>query len=249
MKISIITATYNAADTLEDAANSLFAQTYPDTEYVIVDGSSNETTADKVRSFGKKVDLFIHEADQGIYDAINKGIENSTGDIVGLLHADDMFAGPRVLEKVAQSIMHSSCDAVYGDLQYVKRTHLSKVIRHWKSTKFNASLINRGWMPPHPTLFIRRELFLKHGPYNLSYRIAADYDFMLSLLTDQQLKISYIPEVLVKMRTGGTSNRSLSDLIHKSREDLQIMRSHQLPFPLFSLFNKNFSKISQFFRN
>lgn len=249
MKVSIITATYNAAETLTDATESLFAQTFPGIEYVVVDGGSTDGTQELVRSFGKKVDLFISEPDHGIYDAINKGLAKSSGNILGLLHADDMLAGPDVIEKIVQQFKTSQCDAVYGDLQYVRRSNPSRIIRHWKSGTFHPGLVNRGWMPPHPTLFIRREVFLKHGPYNLSYKTAADYDFMLTILKDNQLRIGYLPEVLVKMRMGGVSNRGMGKIIRKSREDLLIMRSHQLPFPLFSLLSKNFSKISQFFRN
>ena len=249
MKVSIITATLNAAGTLEEAAESLFAQTHPDIEYIVVDGGSADGTPDLVRSFGKKVDLFISEPDHGIYDAINKGLAKSSGEILGLLHADDIFADPDTIEKIVQQFRTSQCDAIYGDLQYVHRSNPSRVIRRWKSGTFLPGLINRGWMPPHPTLFIRREVFLKHGPYNLCYKTAADYDFMLRIMKDCQIRIGYLSEVLVKMRMGGTSNRGLGEIIRKSREDLLIMRSHQLPFPLFSLLSKNFSKISQFFKN
>ncbi len=249
MKVSIITATLNVDGTLAEAAESLFAQTHTDIEYIVVDGGSTDGTQELVRSFGDKVATFISEPDHGIYDAINKGFAKSSGEVVGLLHADDMFAGPETIEKIVQQFRTSQCDAMYGDLQYVHRSNPSRVIRQWNSGPFLPGMISRGWMPPHPTLFIRREVFLKHGPYNLRYKTAADYDFMLRILKDNQLRIGYLPEVLVRMRMGGASNRGLGELIRKSREDMLIMKSHQLPFPLFALLSKNFSKISQFFRN
>lgn len=192
MKVSIVTATYNGVETLAYAAESIFSQTYPNIEYIIVDGGFSDGTINLVKSFGQKVDIFISEHDHGIYHAINKGLEVSSGDIVGLLYADDQLAGPEVISKIVQIFRETDCDAVYGDLQYVSRTDGSRIIRYWKSSKFNKGLIHKGWMPPRPTLYIRRELFEKHGPYNSLYQIASDYDFILKLIEDPQLRVHRI---------------------------------------------------------
>lgn len=247
MKVSIITATFNASDTLASSAESLFHQTYPDIEYIVVDGGSVDGTAQLVSSFGDRVDHFITEGDRGTYDALNKGMALSTGEVIGILHADDILAHPKVIENVVSQLEETSCDALYGDLQYVQKKNPSKIIRNWRSGTWSPGLQLKGWMPPHPTLFIRRVLYLKHGPYDLLYRISSDYDFMLRLLTDPTLKICYLNEVMVKMRLGGKSNATLRQILRKSKEDLLILRSHSFPHPFQTLINKNLSKTSQFF--
>jgi glycosyltransferase len=161
------------------------------------------------------------------------------------MHSDDMFAQPLVLEKVANAFSKSPVDGVYGDLQYVANDDLTRVIRHWKAGEYRPSLLKRGWMPPHPTLYLRREVFDRFGLYDNSFRIAADYDAMLRYLVRGQIKLAYIPEVLVKMRVGGESNRSLGRIILKSREDLRALRNNDVG-GLGTLAAKNIRKISQF---
>jgi glycosyltransferase involved in cell wall biosynthesis len=184
--------------------------------------------------------------DQGIYDAINKGISRATGDIIGLMHSDDFFASDHVLEQVAQAFQDPVVDGVYGDLQYVSANEPNKIIRHWKSGEYHPSRLKQGWMPPHPTLYVRREVFEKWGTYDTSYSIAADYDAMLRYLAKGKIKLSYIPEVLVKMRVGGESNRSVGRIIQKSREDYLASRQHGVG-GIGTLLRKNTSKIRQFF--
>ena len=249
MKISVITATYNASATLGEAAESLFRQSYPHIEYIIVDGGSTDATIGMVKSFGDRVDQFISESDRGIFDALNKGMALSTGEYVGFLHADDLLAHPEVIENMVSRIKRTSADAIYGDLQYVSRNNPRKVIRHWKSKPWSPELLHKGWMPPHPTLFIHKLLYLKHGAYDLRYGVSSDYDFVVRLFSDPDIHFAYLPEVMVKMRMGGNSNGSLRRIVQKSREDLRIMKSHRFPHPFSTLINKNLSKTSQFLPN
>lgn len=245
MKISIVTAVYNREGTIRTAIESVHRQTYGSIEHVIQDGGSSDGTIKAIRDAAYGSINLESAPDHGIYDAINRGIMRATGDIIGLMHSDDMFAQPLVLEKVATAFAKSAVDGVYGDLQYVASDDLTRVIRHWKAGEYRPSLIKMGWMPPHPTLFLRREVVDRFGLYDTSFRIAADYDAMLRYLVKGQIKLAYIPEVLVKMRLGGESNRSLAQIILKSREDLRALRNNGVG-GLGTLAAKNLRKISQF---
>lgn len=245
LKISVVTAVYNRADTIAQSIESVQQQTYPNTEHVIQDGASSDGTLEVIANVSKGRAIVESRPDGGIYDAINCGIKRSTGDIIGLMHSDDFFADAYVLEKVAHAFGDPKIDGVYGDLQYVAASNPDRVVRHWKSGKYDRSLLSRGWMPPHPTLYLRRAVFERYGDYDTSFRIAADYDAMLRYLGQGNIKLSYIPEVLVKMRTGGESNRSLSKIIKKSREDLRAIRKNDIG-DIRVLFSKNIRKIVQF---
>lgn len=232
------------------AVDSVSSQNASGLEYIIVDGGSMDGTVDYIRSLNGKVSKFISEPDKGLYDALNKGIRLCTGDIVGLLHADDVYADENVLQEVAQVFDKSGADAVYGDLVYVAQTDTSKVIRYWRSGEYDPSRLAWGWMPPHPALFIRRELYekarLPNGDYfDTSLKIAADYDFMMRLLGPMGVKPVYLPRVLVKMRVGGASNKSLGNIMQKSREDLVAMRRNSIG-GIGTLIAKNLRKLPQF---
>jgi glycosyltransferase len=246
MKISIITAVLNREDTIGGALDSLQEQTYGDFEHLIQDGGSTDGTLDEVRRRADERSSIVSEPDSGIYDAINKGIARATGDVIGLLHSDDVFGSNEVLAKVCQALSDSSVQGVYGDLVYVSTSDLSRVIRHWRSEAYDRGKLSKGWMPPHPTLFLRREVFDRWGVYDTNYEIAADYDAILRWLGRGGVSLAYIPEVLVKMRVGGESNRSLSRILRKSREDYRALRSNNVG-GLGTLALKNLSKIGQFF--
>lgn len=246
MKISIITAVLNREDTIGSALDSLQEQTYGDFEHLIQDGGSTDGTLDEVRRRADERSAIVSEPDSGIYDAINKGIARATGDVIGLLHSDDVFGSNEVLAKVCQALSDSSVQGVYGDLEYVSTSDLSRVIRHWRSKAYDRGKLSKGWMPPHPTLFLRREVFDRWGAYDTNYEIAADYDAILRWLGRGGVSLAYIPEVLVKMRVGGESNRSLSRILRKSREDYRALRSNNVG-GLGTLALKNLSKIGQFF--
>lgn len=245
MKISIITAVYNRADTIGDAMRSVQAQAYDPVEHVIVDGASRDRTRMVVEELRHSQTRFVSEPDEGIYDAINKGMRLASGDILGLMHSDDVFAHDGVLGKVAAAFADPGIDMVYGDLHYVSKQDLSRVIRVWRAGEFTPGLLARGWMPPHPTLYVRRSVIERHGGYDTSYRIAADYDAVLRWFGAARLRSAYIPDVLVKMRIGGESNRSLGRILAKSREDLRALREHGVG-GLGTLAWKNVSKIGQF---
>lgn len=187
----------------------------------------------------------VSEPDRGIYDALNKGIRAATGDVIGLVHSDDFLAHPLVLERVAARFAETGADAVYGDLDYVSASDTTRVIRHWRSGAFTPQKLARGWMPPHPALFLRREVFERLGSYDTSYRIAADYDAILRYFGRGGICPAYLPEVLVKMRVGGESNRSLGRILRKSREDYRALRSNGVS-GLGALVWKNASKLPQF---
>jgi len=248
LKISVITAVFNRRDTVADAIQSIQKQTYDHIEHVVQDGGSQDGTLKVLGDHSNANTLLVSAPDSGIYDAINKGIKRATGDVVGLMHSDDYFASDSVLEKVATAFRDPDVDGVYGDLQYVSAIAPEKIVRHWESGDYDPDLLKRGWMPPHPTLYLRTGVFERLGLYDTSYRIAADYDAMLRYLVRGQIKLAYIPEVLVKMRVGGVSNRSLRHIIQKSREDYRAIRTNEIG-GIGTLMMKNFSKVRQFVKS
>lgn len=246
MKVSVVTAVFNRAGTIADAIASVQSQTHQNVEHVVQDGGSTDGTLEIVARMANESTRLVSAQDNGIYDAINRGIERATGDIIGLMHSDDQFAHDRVLEKVAARFDDPAIDGVFGDLDYVSASDPDRIVRHWRSGEFQHAKLKRGWMPPHPTLYLRREVFERCGLYDTSFKIAADYDAMLRYLVHGRVAVTYIPEVLVKMRVGGESNRSLERILHKSREDYRAMRRNNVG-GLGTLAAKNISKISQFF--
>ena len=245
MKISLITASYNNAHRLAPSLISSLQQTYSSVERIIIDGASTDDTSKTLEKYKPYLDKIVSEPDQGIYDALNKGIRMASGDIVGILHSDDYFADESVLNQVAKKFNQSDADFLYGDLCYVRPDKPSQVVRYWKSGGFTRSSLTRGWMPPHPTVYVRRELFNVFKGYNLHYQISADYDWILRLLCNESLKVVYLPKVLVHMRTGGVSNQSFKNLMRKSSEDWEIIRNHQIG-GIRTLFYKNLRKFPQF---
>ena len=246
MKISIITAVYNRAGTLSSSIDSVQSQSYGNIEHVLVDGASSDGSVELIQKRMRPTDLFVSERDGGIYDALNKGLRMATGDVIGLVHSDDYLADPQVLQDVAKAFQKPGVHGVYGDLQYVAKEDTSKVIRHWKSGEYEHGKLKKGWMPPHPTLFLKREVIEQWGGYDTSLRIAADYDAMLRYLHKGKIELAYIPRVLVKMRVGGESNKSIKKIMQKSREDLIALRNNDVG-GFGTLVFKNLSKVKQFF--
>jgi len=245
MKISVVTAIMNGRDTLPDMLESLREQTHQDVEHVVQDGGSTDGSLDYLRLQGLDGMALESGTDTGIYDAINQGIRRASGDIIGLLHADDRLATPNVLESVAKAFEDPSIEGVYGDLQYVARDNSDRVIRHWKAGDFAMAKLKRGWMPPHPTLYLRREVFERVGLYDTSFHIAGDYEAMLRFLTAGSVRLAYLPQVMVQMKMGGVSNKSFAHLIRKSREDYRAIKRHNIG-GITTLITKNVSKIGQF---
>lgn len=247
MKVSIITATYNSASTIKDTVQSLELQTYPDIEYIIIDGNSNDDTLEIIRENSTRVSIMISEPDKGIYDALNKGIENATGDIIGFLHSDDLLAYPQAIADIVATFKQNNCDAVYADLDYVSKENISSIVRKWKSGDYSIDKMKYGWMPPHPSFYMKRDKYIEWGGFNLDYRISADYDSLLRYLWKYQAKVSYLPKVVTIMRVGGESNRSLKNIIKKSNEDITIIKKNGLFWPVV-LICKNLSKLPQFIK-
>jgi len=245
LKVSIITATYNSAQTIRDTLDSINVQTYQDIEHIIVDGLSKDETLALVKQHGKRVSRCISEKDKGIYDALNKGIAMATGDVVGFLHSDDVFAHPQAVEHIVGAFRQQQAQAVYGDLQYVKREQSDCVVRNWKSGAYRRERLRQGWMPPHPTFYMQRRLYEQLGGFDTKLRIAADYDSMLRYLWGGSISAAYVPEVLLQMKIGGESNRSLCNLLRKSREDYTVIRQNRVGGVL-TLLLKNLRKIPQF---
>jgi len=245
LKISVITACFNSQATIGEAIATLKHQSWPKVEHVVIDGASKDETVVVAQQTLGNEDVLVSEPDQGIYDALNKGIGQASGGVVGFLHSDDLYAHNEVLAKVAACFDDPAVGAVYGDLQYVDASDADRVIRHWTSGSFSHGKLKRGWMPPHPTFFMRRELYQELGGFDLGYRIAGDYDALLRYLASEKVKVAYLPEVLVKMRMGGASNGNLKQILRKSREDIAAMRNNGIN-PWVALPYKNLSKLPQF---
>ena len=249
MKISIITVTCNSAQTLQATVNSVLSQSYQNIEYIIVDGNSTDGTLDIIKENEPKFNgkmKWISESDSGIYDAMNKGIAMATGEIVGILNSDDFFFNTEILSEINSLFEKESCDVLYGDLIYQNEI---KSIRHWKSNQFRTNSLYYGWMPPHPTLYCKRSLYNNDiGIFDSKFRISADYDLILRIFKNDELKSVYFPQVMIVMSQGGISNASLKSKFLKSKEDYLVLRKNNINFPILVVFLKNIRKIYQFVR-
>jgi glycosyltransferase involved in cell wall biosynthesis len=245
IKVSIITVVRNRVNVIAQAISSIQDQDYPNIEHVIIDGASTDGTLDLIRKMINARTVLISEPDGGIYDALNKGIVNSSGDVVGILHSDDYFSDELVISQVAELFEDPKVDIVYGDLDYVSNTNSGKIVRHWVAGDFSKTKLSWGWMPPHPAVFIRRSFVELHGAYDTSYQISGDYDSLLRYFGIGKAKVSYLKRVLVKMRVGGESNRSFKRIIKKTTEDYRALRSNQIG-GIGALSWKNISKLGQF---
>lgn len=244
MKISIISATLNSATYIRDCLASINSQSYDNLEHIIIDGASTDSTLERIKLTRTRVTKILSEPDKGIYDAINKGLKMVTGDIVGFLHADDTFASTTILENIAETFINKTIDGIYGNLVYINT--LNKVVRTWRSKPFHPKNVLHGWMPPHPTLFLRKEIYEKHGLFDTSFKIAGDYDFILRLMVDEEITLKYIPETITIMRMGGASNRNLMMIARKSYEDYIALKKNNVG-GLNTLIMKNLQKIPQLF--
>jgi glycosyltransferase involved in cell wall biosynthesis len=245
VKISIITATYNSAATVGDTLACIRDQDHPDVEHILVDGASSDDTAGIVKGF-PHVAKWISEKDKGIYDAMNKGIRLATGDVIGILNSDDIYTHTSVLSAVARAFADPDVMTAYADLQYVRSDDTGKVLRTWRTGSFRKKNFYYGWMPPHPTFFVRKEVYLQAGLFDTSLRSAADYEIMLRILLKHGFSTLYIPGVMVKMRAGGMSNASLRNRLRANKEDRMAWKLNGLRPYFFTLYMKPLRKISQF---
>lgn len=247
MKISIITVSYNAENTIRDTIESVVGQTYTNVEYIVIDGNSTDSTLEIVKSFGEKIHKLISEKDNGIYDAMNKGIAMASGDIIGILNSDDIYAHSNVLTEIVNKFQ-KKIDAVYGDLVYVNAENTAKVVRKWIAKPYREGDFLKGWMPPHPTFFVRNDVYKKYGAFNLTLKSAADYELMLRFIHKHKINIAYHNDVIVKMRTGGQSNASIKNRIKANKEDRLAWKINGLKPGPFTMLRKPLSKLSQFIK-
>ncbi len=246
MRLSVVTAVLNRIDTLQACLESVAGQTHPEVEHVLIDGGSTDGSVELLQRWADRLGHFVSEPDRGLYDAVNKGVAAATGDAIGILGADDVYATPATLAHVAQALERTGADSCYGDLLYVSASDPARVIRTWISGDYRPGAFRRGWMPPHPTFFVRREVYQRFGLYDTRFRIAADYELMLRLLERERITTCYLPEVVVRMRLGGTSNRGLRQLVRKSREDLRAWRQNGMRGGRRAVACKNLVKLPQF---
>lgn len=244
--ISVITVCYNAADTVLPAIQSVLQQDYGKVEYIMIDGGSTDGSQNIIQPFAKELAYFVSEPDKGLYHALNKGLAKATGDIVAILHADDFYAHNRVLSRVAAGFRKFKVDALYMDLQYVNRKNPTKVVRQWRSGKFSRRKFLHGWMPPHPSLFIKKEVYDTYGYFNTLFRSAADYEFIIRTLFKNKIQTVYVPGVAVKMRIGGMSNKSLKNRFHANKEDQKAWSINGLICPPHISFAKPLRKFPQY---
>ncbi|UCS93975.1 glycosyltransferase [Echinicola marina] len=246
MKVSIITACYNAGSTLGNTIESVAAQDYPDIEYIIVDGGSQDNSLDIIKSHEDKIDHWISEPDEGLYDAMNKGIKMATGDVVGIINADDFYHRTDAVSKIVEGFSSTDVQAVFADIRFVSPENLEKTVRYYSSKDFQVSSFKRGIMPAHPTFFTFRENFEKYGYYMKDFRIAADFELLLRFLYRHQLSFKYIPIDLMKMRTGGLSTQYLRNNIRINREDMRACRMNGLSTNYINLYSRYFKKVWEF---
>ena len=231
MKITIITVCYNSGKTIKDTIESVLAQNYKNFEYIIIDGKSKDNTVDIIKSYEPKFNgkmKWISEKDKGIYDAMNKGVKLASGDIIGLINADDILATPNAFQIIVDTFKNENCDGTYSNLRVLDE-NMKKIIRVFNPKKGNYKL---GWYPPHPTLYLKKDVYDKIGLYSLDYKIAADYDLMIRVMKDSDIKLSYIKEVLVYMRGGGVSTNGINGYYKSFNESLQVLKENKIKFPV-----------------
>ena len=246
MKVTIITATYNCEKCIQRAIDSVSKQDYIDIEHIIIDGGSTDNTLNIIKNNNGRISTLLSEKDKGIYDALNKGIKLSTGEIIGFLNSDDVFTNPHVISRIVNCFNIKKSDVVYGNLVYQSKDEENKkTIRYWKSNVYNPGCLKYGWMPPHPTLYCKREIYEKWGLYNEDFKISSDYEFILRIFKQPTVSKAYLPTVMVKMDVGGVSNNSIKNIIQKTKEDYKAIKINKTG-SLFTIFFKNIRKIGQF---
>lgn len=250
MKISLITVTYNSGKTVRDTLESVLSQTYSDLEYIVVDGASTDHTMDIIRQYAPRFNRrmrYVSEPDQGLYDAMNKGIRMATGEIVGLLNSDDMFSEATALEKVVDCFRHHpETDAVYADLYYVAPEDTDRVIRHWISGRRKP--FNRGWHPAHPTFYAKREIYQRYGLFDTELKLAADFELMLRFIEKDRIRLVYLQQPLVRMRLGGATSKNLTNILRGNKECIKAFKKNGLKAGCLYPFFRLLPKIKQYFQ-
>lgn len=248
MRVSIITVSYNSEQTIEETILSVLNQSYKNIEYIIIDGNSADNTKNIINKYRDKISQFISEPDNGIYDAMNKGIEKASGDIIGILNSDDTYAYDNVINDVVEKITCDNTDSLYANLVYVDRNNTDNITRTWIAGKYQHNKFLKGWMPPHPTFFVKKEIYNNYGCFNTNFKSSADYELMLRFIHKNKISISYLDKVIIKMKSGGQSNVSIFNRIKANREDKLAWKINGLKPGLFTIVRKPLSKIMQFIK-
>jgi len=248
LKVSIITITYNSEPTLKDTIESVINQTYKNIEYILIDGGSTDETLSIIKSYGNKISTLISEKDNGLYDALNKGISLATGDVIGILHSDDFYTNNHVIQHIVSLFSNSPVDAVYADLYYVDKINTNQIHRKWKAGIYKEGMFFNGWMPPHPTFFVKRSIYETCGNFNLNLTSSSDYELMLRFIHKHKIKLAYLPEFIIKMRVGGKSNVTFKNRIKANKEDRMAWKlNNEKPY-FYTLYIKPLRKIIQLFK-
>lgn len=243
MKISIITVVYNNKETIRDAINSVLSQTYENIEHIIIDGASTDGTLEIIKDYGDKIAKYISEADKGLYDAMNKGLALASGEVVGILNSDDFYIDENVIEKVASIFKTEEVDSLFADLVFVKPHDLEKTIRYYDSSKFTPSKFAYGWMPAHPTFFVRRKIYENYGVFKTDYMIAADYEILVRFLEKYKISYYYLHSPIIKMRLGGVSTSGIKSNYILNKEIIRACRENGIDTNWFKVLSKYPSKI------
>ena len=247
MKVSIITVCFNSKKTIKDTIESVVSQKYDNIEYIIVDGGSVDGTLDILKKYRDQIHKYISDPDDGIYEAMNKGIKLSTGDIIAILNSDDMYPDQTIAGQMVEFVQSNGLDAAYGDLVYIDHNNTDHVTRFWRAGEYKKGAFCYGWVLPHPTFFCRKEIFEKYGYFNEKFQIAADFELMLRFIEKHQIKVGYLPKVIVKMRVGGKAN-ILRGMIRGNWEIIKSFRLNDLRLSPWFFIVKPITKISQLFR-
>ena len=245
MKVSIITVVYNNQLTTAHAIESVLSQDYPDIEYIVIDGKSTDGTIEVIKRYKERISLFISEPDQGMYDAMNKGLELATGDIIGILNSDDFYENKQVISQIAREFQTKNVDLVFGDLVYVNPDNLTKIVRYYSSAKSHPNKFAWGWMPAHPTCFLKRQVYQKYGNFKTDYQIASDYEFLTRVMARYKITYSYLPQVIVRMRTGGISNKNIVSNWILNKEIVRACAENNIQTNMLKVVSKYFTKIFQ----
>jgi len=247
--VSIITVVFNGAKTIGNTIESVMSQTYDNLEHIIIDGGSTDGTIEIIKKYEKYIAKWISEKDKGIYDAMNKGIKLASGGIIGILNSDDFYASENIIEKIVETFNQTNTDAVYGDLEYVDFKDTSKIIRYWKSSEFKPGSFKKGWHPPHPSLYIKKEIYEKYGNFDTNMKVSADFELMLRFFETFGISVQYIPQVIVKMRLGGVSNRSIENRFTGTRSIIDAFKKNNISINKFTfLLHRWIPKIKQYWQ-
>jgi glycosyltransferase involved in cell wall biosynthesis len=245
MKVSIVTVVYNNHQTINCAIQSVLSQDYPDIEYIIIDGKSTDGTIEKIQNYKDHITHFVSEPDRGIYDAMNKGLKLATGEIIGILNSDDFYVSNDIISEIVNEFEEKKVDLIFGDIVFVKPENLDKITRYYSSNNFHPNKFAWGWMPGHPSCFLKRGIYEKYGYFKTDYKIAADYEIMTRFMSKYSISYGYIPKVFVKMRTGGVSSANFKSNWILNEEIVRACKENGIKTNMPKVLLKYFTKIFQ----